>query len=152
MGTQWVERPATVCIPLMFAAWASGNGSKVYRSDFYEVPGDAWLKIYWFLFCAMLIYLLSVDPIRAARPAASSTAPAHRDRVPGARRCRHRGLRRPDRHPVVFVVRAGHGGLVVDLRGWDHFRVAAARSWRNKTRWFKRRPDPDSPRRTPAGR
>src|ERR1700754_978075 len=59
IATQWIERPATVCIPLMLAGWAFGNGSKVYRSNFYEVPGDAWLKIYWLVFSAMLIYLLA---------------------------------------------------------------------------------------------
>ena len=79
----------------------SGNGSKVYRSNFYEVPGDAWLKIYWFLFCAMLIYLLvwTLCGLLVLR-----RVPRHRpyrDRVPRNRRRWHRGVRRTHRHPVV---------------------------------------------------
>ena len=152
IGTQWVERPATVCIPLMFAAWASGNGSKVYRSNFYEVPGDAWLKIYWFLFCAMLIYLLAWTL------------------------CGLLVLRRVPRHwptatvylvLVVAGIAACTARIVTQWCSWSErgvvgwfstfaggiiFAVAAARSWRDKTRWFKRRPDSDSPRPTPAGR
>src|SRR6476620_11877842 len=32
---QYVERPATLCIPLLLAAFSLGNGAKVYRSDFF---------------------------------------------------------------------------------------------------------------------
>jgi hypothetical protein len=152
IGTQWVERPATVCIPLMFAAWASGNGSKVYRSNFYEVPGDAWSKIYWFLFCAMLIYLLAwtLCGLLVLR------------RVP-----RHRPTATVYLALVVAGIAACTARIVIQWCSWSErgavgwlstfaggiiFAVAAARSWRNKTRWFRRRPDPDSPRPAPAGR
>jgi hypothetical protein len=152
IGTQWVERPATVCIPLMFAAWASGNGSKVYRSNFYEVPGDAWLNIYWFLFCAMLIYLLvwTLCGLLVLR------------RIP-----RHRPTATVYLALVVAGIAACTARIVTQWSSWSErgvvgwlstfaggiiFAVAAARSWRNKTRWFKRRPDSDSPRPTPAGR
>lgn len=55
---QFVERPATLCIPLLLATFSLGNGAKVYRADFFEVPTDFWLTVYWLLLCGTLIYLL----------------------------------------------------------------------------------------------
>ena len=56
--TQYVERPATLCIPLLLATFSLGNGATVYRSDFFTVPTDLWLSLYWILLCGMLLYLL----------------------------------------------------------------------------------------------
>ncbi|MGE0217391.1 hypothetical protein [Mycolicibacterium sp.] len=55
---QFVERPATLCIPLLLAAFWLGNGASIYRPDFFDVPTDFWLNAYWVLLCGMLIYLL----------------------------------------------------------------------------------------------
>lgn len=55
---QYVERPATVCIPLLLATFWLGNGAAIYRADFFQVPTDFWLNMYWLLLCGMLIYLL----------------------------------------------------------------------------------------------
>src|ERR1700739_2894067 len=55
---QYVERPATVCIPLLLATFSIGNGGRIYRADFFQVPTDFWLNMYWLLLCATLIYLL----------------------------------------------------------------------------------------------
>ncbi|MCG5433275.1 hypothetical protein LV457_13400 [Mycobacterium sp. MYCO198283] len=55
---QYVERPATLCIPLLLATFTFGNGAHVYRDDFFTVPTDAWLTTYWLLLCGTLIYLL----------------------------------------------------------------------------------------------
>jgi hypothetical protein len=55
---QYVERPATLCIPLLLATFSIGNGAKIYRADFFEVPTDFWLDMYWLLLCGTLIYLL----------------------------------------------------------------------------------------------
>lgn len=55
---QHVERPATLCIPLLLATFSFGNGAKIYRADFFQVPTDFWLSAYWLLLCATLIYLL----------------------------------------------------------------------------------------------
>jgi hypothetical protein len=151
IGTQWIERPATVCIPLMLAAWALGNGSKIYRSNFYEVPGDAWLKIYWLLFSIMLIYLLAwtlrgvlfLRRIPRHRPTATVYLVLV---VAGIAVCTARIVTEwcswPE-HGVVGWLSTFAGGII--------FAVAAARSWRTKTRWFERRPDPDSPRSAPQG-
>src|SRR6476659_10298085 len=42
---QFVERPATLCIPLLLVTFSIGNGARVYRSDFFEVPTDFWLAL-----------------------------------------------------------------------------------------------------------
>ncbi|MDT5013324.1 MAG: hypothetical protein QOH57_4941, partial [Mycobacterium sp.] len=55
---QYIERPATLCIPLMLATFSVGNGARIYRADFFEVPTDFWLNMYWLFLCGMLIYLL----------------------------------------------------------------------------------------------
>jgi hypothetical protein len=55
---QWVERPATLCIPLLLATFTLSRGSKVYASDFFALPTDFWLSVYWILLCGTLGYLL----------------------------------------------------------------------------------------------
>ena len=55
---QYVERPATLCIPLLLATFSVGNGAAIYRPDFFDVPTDFWLSAYWLLLCGTLIYLL----------------------------------------------------------------------------------------------
>ncbi len=55
---QYVERPATLCIPVMLATFTLGNGVNVYETDFFEVRTDFWLSAYWLVLCGMLIYLL----------------------------------------------------------------------------------------------
>ena len=55
---QYVERPATLCIPLLLATFSLGNGAQIYRADFFDVPTDFWLNMYWLLLCGTLIYLL----------------------------------------------------------------------------------------------
>jgi hypothetical protein len=55
---QYVERPATLCIPLLLATFTLGNGAHIYAADFFELPTDAWLTAYWLILCGTLIYLL----------------------------------------------------------------------------------------------
>lgn len=55
---QYVELPATLCIPLLLAAFTLGNGAHVYAADFFDVPTDGWLTAYWLMLCGTLIYLL----------------------------------------------------------------------------------------------
>ena len=56
---QYVERPATLCIPLLLATFTLSHGSKVYARDFFALRTDFWLTVYWILLCATLIYLLA---------------------------------------------------------------------------------------------
>lgn len=55
---QYVERPATLCIPLLLVTFSLGNGAMIYKPDFFEVPTDFWLATYWILLCGTLIYFL----------------------------------------------------------------------------------------------
>src|SRR6201994_5085747 len=55
---QWVERPATLCIPLLLAAFNMSAGSKTYARDFFALPTDFWLSVYWVLLTGTLAYLL----------------------------------------------------------------------------------------------
>ena len=54
----YVERPATLCIPLLLATFSLSRGSKVYASDFFALHTDIWLTVYWVLLCTTLVYLL----------------------------------------------------------------------------------------------
>jgi hypothetical protein len=56
---QYVERPATLCIPLLLATFTLSRGSKTYARDFFALPTDFWLSVYWILLCGTLIYLLA---------------------------------------------------------------------------------------------
>jgi len=55
----YVERPqrcaSRYC--LRRSQWATAPES--YKPDFFEVPTDFWLALYWTMLCGMLIYLLS---------------------------------------------------------------------------------------------
>jgi hypothetical protein len=55
---QWVERPATLCIPLLLATFSLSRGSKIYARDFFALPTDFWLSVYWILLTGTLAYLL----------------------------------------------------------------------------------------------
>ena len=54
----YVERPATLCIPLLLVTFSIGNGARIYAPDFFTVHTDFWLAVYWLLLCGTLIYLL----------------------------------------------------------------------------------------------
>jgi hypothetical protein len=56
---QYVERPATLCIPLLLATFTLSRGSKTYAHDFFALPTDIWLSVYWVLLCGTLAYLLA---------------------------------------------------------------------------------------------
>ena len=62
---QYVEYPATLCIPLLLVTFSLGNGAKIFKPDFFEVPTDFWLAIYWLLLCGTLIYLLGYAHVAA---------------------------------------------------------------------------------------
>ncbi len=55
---QYVERPATLCIPLLLATFTLSHGSRTYARDFFALPTDFWLTVYWILLCGTLSYLL----------------------------------------------------------------------------------------------
>jgi hypothetical protein len=138
---QYIERPATLCIPLLLATFSIGNGAKIYRPDFFQVPTDFWLSAYWLLLCGTLIYLLGYgsrallilrkDP-RSRRIANVYLAAA----ASGIMAC------------VVRITTAYVTPLQVLERGhfvWFFacacgagFALASAYSWRIKSKWFAR--------------
>ena len=137
---QYVERPATLCIPLLLATFSLGNGARIYRPDFFEVPTDFWLNIYWLLLCGILIYLLGYG----------SRALLVLRRDPRSRRIAniyllasasgHHGVHRPDRHRLRPRAAApSTGGTLVWVFACmcgAGFALTSAHSWRMKTKWF----------------
>ena len=138
---QYVERPATLCIPLLLATFSLGNGTTVYRPDFFQVPTDPWLTAYWIILCTTLLYLLGYgaramfilrrDP-RSRRIANIYLVAS----VSGMLACAVRittaclpPLQTPLGAMLVWLF-ACTCGIV--------FALAAAHSWRIKTRWLTR--------------
>ena len=136
---QHVERPATLCIPLLLATFSIGNGAKIYRADFFEVPTDFWLNTYWLLLCGTLIYLLAYgsrallvlrkDP-RSRRMANLYLASS----ASGIMACAVRIIT-----AYVRPLQVIDGGTMVWLFACGcgaGFALASAHSWRIKTKWF----------------
>jgi hypothetical protein len=139
---QHVERPATLCIPLLLATFSTGNGAKIYRSDFFMIPTDFWLTMYWLLLCGTLIYLLVYG----------SRALLVLRRDPRSRRIANWYLFASASGVIACVVRITtalvtpiQGYLLSSLLVWFFacacgagYALTSARSWRIKTRWFNR--------------
>ena len=135
----YVERPATLCIPVLLATFSIGNGAKIYKPDFFEVPTDFWLALYWTLLCAMLIYLLVYggrallilrkDP--RSRKIANIYLVAS---ASGILACTVRfitawvpPLQGTEGGTLVWIFACGCGA---------GFALTSAQSWRIKTKWF----------------
>ncbi|MGY4708735.1 hypothetical protein ACXDF8_04075 [Mycolicibacterium sp. CBM1] len=138
---QYVERPATLCIPLLLATFSLGNGAAVYRSDFFTVPTDFWLSAYWVVLCGTLIHLLGYG--------ARALLVLRRD--PRSRRIANVYLVASASGIIACTVRiitacvpplqeAERGTLVwfFACSCGAGFALASAHSWRIKTRWFNR--------------
>lgn len=136
---QYVERPATLCIPLLLATFSLGNGAAVYRADFFTTPTDGWLSVYWLLLCGMLIYLLGYG-FRALLV-------LRRD--PRSRAIANVYLAACTSGIIACVIRIAtafvpalqdiEGGTLVWLFACScgaGFALASAHSWRTKTKWF----------------
>jgi len=136
---QYVERPATLCIPLLLATFSLGNGATVYRADFFAVPTDFWLSTYWLLLCGTLIYLLCYG----------SRALLILRRDPRSRRIANFYLLASASGMIACAVRITtayvpplqrlEGGGLVWLFACvcgAGFALASAHSWRIRTKWF----------------
>jgi hypothetical protein len=138
---QYVERPATLCIPLLLATFSTGNGAAIYRADFFEVPTDFWLSAYWLLLCGTLIYLL-VYGSRALLVLRKDPRSRHIANLylaasaSGIIACAVRITT-----AYVTPIQALEGGKLVWLFACAcgaGFALASAQSWRIKSRWFTR--------------
>jgi hypothetical protein len=136
---QYVERPATLCIPLLLVTFSLGNGAAIYKPDFFDVPTDFWLNTYWLMLCGTLIYLLGYgcrallvlrkDP-RSRRIANIYLAAS----AAGIAACLVRIVT-----AYVPTLQAVEGGTLVWVFACmcgAGFALTSAESWRMKTKWF----------------
>lgn len=138
---QYVERPATLIIPLLLVTFSLGNGAHIYRADFFTVPTDAWLTTYWLLLCGTLIYLLGYGwrALLVLRKDPRSRLIANVYLVAsacGMTACIIRittafwpSLQAIERGILVWVFACACGAV---------FALASAHSWRIKTKWFSK--------------
>ncbi|WP_029115541.1 hypothetical protein [Mycobacterium sp. URHB0044] len=138
---QYVELPATICIPLLLATFTLGNGAHVYAADFFDVPTDIWLTIYWLMLCATLIYLLGYG--------ARALLVLRKD--PRSRRVANVYLIASLSGIMACLVRVVTA-LVPSLQSLEKgtlvwifaclcgagFALTSAHSWRIKTKWFSK--------------
>ncbi len=136
---QYIERPATLCIPLLLVTFSVGNGAAVYRPDFFEVPTDFWLNMYWLLLCSLLIYLLGYGA-RALLVLRKDPRSRHIANVyllasaSGIAACAVRITT-----AYVTPLQTIEGGTLVWLFACGcgaGFALTSAQSWRLKTKWF----------------
>jgi hypothetical protein len=138
---QYVERPATLCIPLLLATFSLGNGAAIYQADFFQLPTDVWLSAYWILLCGTLIYLLGYGSrallILRKDPRSRTVANVYlAASVSGMMACLVRIVTAlvPSLQPIengtlvwLFACMCGAG-----------FALMSAHSWRIKTKWFSK--------------
>jgi hypothetical protein len=136
-----VERPATLCIPLLLATFTLSRGSKTYARDFFALPTDFWLSVYWILLTAMLAYLLVFG----------SRALLVLRQDPRSRRFANLYLLASASGVAACAVRMTTAvlpplqGTVSAALVWffactcgASFALISAQSWRQKVRWFQR--------------
>ncbi|HUH67456.1 MAG TPA: hypothetical protein VLZ05_00295 [Mycobacterium sp.] len=138
---QYVERPATLCIPLLLATFSLSCGSRTYARDFFELHTDFWLSAYWLLLCGILAYLLVYG----------SRALLVLRKDPRSRRVANVYLLASASGVTACMVRVTTA-LVPPIQGsmgaglvWFFaclcgvgFALTSAQSWREKVEWFMR--------------
>jgi hypothetical protein len=137
----YVERPATICIPLLLATFSLGNGARIYKPDFFEVPTDFWLNTYWLLLCGMLIYLLvyGARALLILRHDPRSRTIANIYLVASASGIIACAVRITTAY--VTPLQTIEGGTVVWIFAClcgAGFALTSAQSWRMKTKWFNK--------------
>ena len=138
---QWVERPATLCIPLLLASFTLSAGSKSYARDFFAMPTDFWLSVYWVLLTGTLGYLLIFGSrallVLRQEPRSRNIANLYLF-ASGA------GVAACVTRMTTAVIQPWQGTLSVALVWFfccscgAAFAVTSAQSWRQKVRWFSR--------------
>jgi hypothetical protein len=137
----YVERPATICIPLLLATFSLGNGARIYKPDFFEVPTDFWLNTYWLLLCGTLIYLLvyGARALLVLRHDPRSRTIANIYLVASASGIIACAVRITTAY--VTPLQTIEGGTVVWIFAClcgAGFALTSAQSWRMKTKWFNK--------------
>ena len=138
---QYVERPATLCIPLLLATFSLSYGSRTYASDFFALRTDFWLTVYWLLLCGTLSYLLVFGSraLLVLRKDPRSRNIANLYLVASAS-----GISACVVRMITALIPALQGPLGAALV-WlfacacgAGFALTSAQSWRQKVRWFQR--------------
>ncbi len=138
---QWVERPATLCIPLLLATFTLSYGSRTFASDFFALPTDFWLSVYWLLLCGTLSYLLIFGSraLLVLRKDPRSRNIANLYLVASAS-----GISACAVRIVTALIPAFQGPMGAGLV-WlfacmcgAGFALTSAHSWRQRMRWFHR--------------
>jgi hypothetical protein len=135
----FVERPATLVIPLLLATFSIGNGASVYRPDFFEVPTDFWLNIYWLLLCGTLIYLLGYGAraLLVLRKDPRSRRIANVYLVASASGIIACAVRITTAYiPALQTIEGGTLIWFFACLCGAGFALTSAQSWRIKTKWF----------------
>ena len=137
---QYVERPATLCIPLLLATFSVGNGAAIYRPDFFDVPTDFWLSAYWLLLCGTLIYLLTYGAraLLVLRKDPRSRRIANIYLVASAAGIAACVVRIVTAFVTPLQAYEGSGTLVwvFACMCGAGFALTSAQSWRQRTNWF----------------
>lgn len=138
---QYVERPATLCIPLLLATFTLSRGSQAYTRDFFALPTDFWLSVYWLLLCGTLGYLLVFGSrallVLRKDPRSSTIANLYlAASASGVMACAVR--------IITALIPLFQGSLTTALVWFfacgcgAGFALTSAHSWRQKVKWFQR--------------
>ena len=139
MFTQYVERPATLCIPVLLALFSLSNASREYSPDLFTMPTDGWLTAYWIVLCSMIVYLLAFG--------GRALLVLRRD--PQSKRIADIYLMATGSGMAACTIRV-ITALAPTLQPWENgrlvwlfacmcgavFALASAHSWLIKTKWF----------------
>jgi hypothetical protein len=138
---QYVERPATLCIPLLLATFTLSGGSKTYARDFFALRTDFWLSVYWVLLTGTLAYLLVFGSraLLVLRMDPRSRGFANLYLLASAS-----GIAACAVRMITAVIPPLQGPLDAGLVWFfactcgGSFALISAQSWRQKLRWFQR--------------
>ncbi|MFZ0906233.1 MAG: hypothetical protein WAN71_20650 [Mycobacterium sp.] len=138
---QWVERPATLCIPLLLATFSLSYGSRTYARDFFALRTDFWLSVYWVLLTGTLTYLLVFGSrallVLRKDPRSRNIANLYLvASASGISACVVRMVTAVI-HPFQGPVGAGLVWFFACMCGAG-FALTSANSWRQRLRWFQR--------------
>jgi hypothetical protein len=136
---RYVEYPATLCIPLLLATFSFGNGARIYRPDFFQVPTDFWLKMYWLLLCGTLFYLLVYcsRALLVLRQDPRSRAIANVYLLASASGVAACVIRITTAFvPPIQALEQGHLVWLFACTCGAGFALGSAQAWRQKVKWF----------------
>lgn len=136
---QYVERPATLCIPLLLTTFTLSAAANTYYPDFFDATTDFWLRLYWLILCGTLIHLLLYASrallVLRKDPRSRRIANVYLvSSVCGVTACVVKIIT-----AFVPALQAVEGGFLVWMFAClcgAGFALASAHSWRQKVKWL----------------